>query len=74
MVAALLLETVLYIIRTTVPPKLHRAAARRAQLERMALQNERQVAALAAGADASAMPSGIKRQPLAQLAEDKKEE
>lgn len=41
MVGALLLETVLYIIRTTVPPKLHQAAARRATAARVAKQQER---------------------------------
>ena len=38
MVSALLLETVLFIIRTTLPPKMHQAAARRAQEARLARQ------------------------------------
>ncbi|KAL4459012.1 hypothetical protein ABPG75_013877 [Micractinium tetrahymenae] len=41
MVSALVLETVLFIIRTTVPPKLHREAARRAVAARVARQQER---------------------------------
>lgn len=42
MVSALVLETVLFIIRTTVPPKLHQEAARRAVAARVAQQQERQ--------------------------------
>ncbi|PRW59541.1 Vacuolar ER assembly isoform 1 [Chlorella sorokiniana] len=42
MVGALVLETVLFIIRTSVPPKLHLAAARRATAARVARQAERQ--------------------------------
>ena len=42
MVGALVMETVLFIIRTSVPPKLHLAAARRATAARVARQAERQ--------------------------------
>ncbi|PSC76566.1 Thymic stromal cotransporter [Micractinium conductrix] len=41
MVCALVLETTLYIIRTTVPPTLHQAAARQAVTARIARQQER---------------------------------
>ena len=36
MVSVMLLETVLYVIRTTVPPKLHYAVEQRAQEKRRA--------------------------------------
>lgn len=67
MVGALVLETVLFIIRTTVPPKLHQAAAARATAARVARQQEalqREMAAAAAGgggeevAEAAAAGSG----------------
>jgi hypothetical protein len=59
MVSALLLETVLFIIRTTLPPKMHQAAARRAQEARMARQNQRQQLEATAGAGAeAAAPAG----------------
>jgi len=42
MVGALVMETVLFIIRTSVPPKLHLAAARQATAARVARQAQRQ--------------------------------
>lgn len=64
MMIAMLLETVLYIIRTTVPPKLHQEAARRAVAARVAGQQERlrrEMAATAAEGEAgAAAPAGAR--------------
>jgi hypothetical protein len=48
MVFAMILETVLFVIRTTVPPKLHIAAAKRGRRVRA----EQAVAAAVAGGNA----------------------
>jgi hypothetical protein len=48
MVSAMILETVLFVIRTTVPPKLHIAAAERARR----IRAEETVAAAVAGGNA----------------------
>jgi hypothetical protein len=53
MVSAMLLETVLYILRTSVPPKLHAAAAARAVAARVAEQQERHKREIAAGGAAA---------------------
>lgn len=65
MVGALTLETVLFIIRTSVPPKLHLAAARRATAARVARQAERQKREAAAleGAAGSAAGGGSTAEP-----------
>ena len=54
MVSVMLLETVLYVIRTTVPPKLHYAVEQRAQEKRQA----------AAAAAAAGEPSGSAAEEL----------
>lgn len=58
MTSALVLETVLFIIRTTVPPKLHREAARRAVAARVAKQQERHLSEQRRGAGASSSGGG----------------
>ncbi|KAI7844614.1 hypothetical protein COHA_001706 [Chlorella ohadii] len=61
MVGALVMETVLFIIRTSVPPKLHLAAARRATAARVARQAQRQqqeAAALQGTAGSAGMAGG----------------
>ncbi|KAL4859082.1 hypothetical protein ACK3TF_000861 [Chlorella vulgaris] len=59
MVLAMLLETVLYILRTTMPPKLHQQAARRAVAARVAAQQQRHMReAAAAGQEAGLAGAG----------------
>ncbi|KAL4421050.1 hypothetical protein ABPG77_007525 [Micractinium sp. CCAP 211/92] len=58
MASSLVLETVLFIIRTTVPPKLHREAAWRAVAARVAKQQERYLTEHGRGAEAGASSSG----------------
>lgn len=58
MVGALVMETVLFIIRTSVPPKLHLEAARRATAARVARQAERQRQEAAALEGGVAGPAG----------------
>lgn len=58
MAVALILETTLFILRTTVPPKLHQEAARRAVAARVAKQQEQHLTEQRAGADGGRSSGG----------------
>jgi hypothetical protein len=70
MVFAMILETVLFVIRTTVPPKLHIAAAERGRKFRA----KETVAAAVAGGNAVVASATLteeeKRRLLSSLAEE----